>query len=114
MNEALCEEFSILKGMHITKKRRLPFTLYYTENFRDEGEVYEGGNDWQSMKTAADAKLLNLVTLVTSETYDTFLKLNQRKHHVLVFNKFDETPGLIKVMSSKYKDKLVIGEVRSD
>jgi len=88
--------------------------LYFTEKSTVTGEVYEGGNDWQSMKTAADAKLLSLVTQVTAENYDTFLEQNPRKHHILVFNKFEETSGLIKVMSTRYKDKLVIGEVRSD
>jgi hypothetical protein len=76
MNEALCEENSIVKGLHTKKQRRLPFTLYFTENFRDEGELYEGKNDWRSMKNAADAKLLNLVVKVTAENYENFLTQN--------------------------------------
>lgn len=53
--EELCEEFSAYD---------IPQILIFTEQFKDDGEKYDGKLDWNALANAAARKMQNFVQLV--------------------------------------------------
>ena len=55
----------------------------------------------------------SFVSIVTDSNYEDFIKRDQTKHKVLIFTERKTTAPLFKALSKQYKEKLVMGEVRS-
>jgi hypothetical protein len=101
--EELCEEF----GMY-----DIPSIVIFTESFSEDGEKYTGNQDWNSIANAAAKKMQSFVSIVTEQNFDSFIQRDSSKHHVLLFTEKKSTPAIIKSLSKKYLNKLLIGEVR--
>lgn len=102
--EELCEEF----GMY-----EIPMIVVFTESFSEDGEKYNGKEDWNSIANAAAKKMQSFVSIVTQQNFDSFLSRDGTKHHVLLFTDKKTTPVIMKSLSKKYLNKLLIGEVRN-
>jgi len=50
---------------------------------------------------------------VTENNYPSFCEREPTKHHVLLFTEKKSTPAILKSLSKKYIDRLMIGEVRA-
>lgn len=102
-DEELCEEFSVYS---------VPTIMIFQETYNDEGEKYEGKLEWKSIGSFATSKMQNFVSIVTSETYDQFIKNQPSKYKVLLFTERKSTAPIFKALSKQFKEKLVFGEVR--
>jgi thioredoxin-related protein len=49
---------------------------------------------------------------VTEQNFDSFIQRDATKYHVLLFTEKKTTPAIIKSLSKRYLNKLLIGEVR--
>jgi thioredoxin-like negative regulator of GroEL len=101
--EELCEEFTVYD---------VPQILIFTENLRDDGERYNGKQDWNSLANAASKKMQNFVQSVNQENFDAFMSRDQQKSKVLYFTDKKTTSAIMKSFSKRFLDKLSIGEVR--
>jgi hypothetical protein len=53
------------------------------------------------------------VSIVTEQNFDSFIQRDSSKHHVLLFTDKKTTPVIMKSLSKKYLNKLLIGEIRT-
>ena len=52
------------------------------------------------------------MSIVTAETYESFVSRDPSKYKVLLFTERKSTAPIFKALSKQFKDKLVFGEVR--
>jgi protein disulfide-isomerase A6 len=104
IEEELCEEFGAYE---------IPQLIIFSESMREDGERYRGKEDLNSMANAAARKMQNFVSIVTESNYPTFCEREKTKHHVILFTDKKSTPAILKSLSKKYIDRLLIGEVRT-
>jgi hypothetical protein len=102
--EELCEEFGAYE---------VPQIIIFSESNKEDGERYRGKEDLNSMANAAARKMQNFVSIVTDSNYASFCEREKTKHHVILFTDKKTTPAILKSLSKKYLDRLLIGEVRS-
>ena len=102
-DEEVCEEFAVYTH---------PSIIVFQESYNDEGEKYEGKMEWKSIANFATSKMQSFVSIVTSETYPTFIQNQPSKYKVLLFTERKSTAPIFKALSKQFKDKLIFGEVR--
>jgi hypothetical protein len=68
--------------------------------------------EWKNIANFATSKMQNFVSIVTSETYDSFIKNQPNRYKVLLFTERKSTAPIFKALSKQFKEKLVFGEVR--
>lgn len=103
-DEELCEEFSVYQ---------VPTLMIFQESYSDDGEKYTGEMNWKSISRAATKMMQSFVSIVTSDNYEQFVQRDPSKYKVLLFTERKTTPPIYKALSKQYKDKLLMGEVRS-
>lgn len=54
----------------------------------------------------------NFVSVVTLNNYESFIERSPDKHKVIFFSDTKSTPALIKAVSKRFLDKVVIGEIK--
>jgi len=55
----------------------------------------------------------NFVSVITESNYAAFNEREKTKYHVIFFTDKKSTPAVVKSLSKKYLDRLLIGEIRS-
>jgi protein disulfide-isomerase A6 len=86
--------------------------MIFSESIKEDGERYRGKEDINSMANAAARKMQNFVSIITESNYPSFCEREKTKHHVILFTDKKSTPAILKSLSKKYIDRLLIGEVR--
>ena len=102
-DEELCEEFGVYSN---------PEIKIFTEKANDDGEIFRGKKEWKSIMSAANRKMQNFVSIVTSDNYESFIERDQSKNKVILFTERKSTAPLFKSLSKTYKDKLLFGECK--
>jgi hypothetical protein len=102
-DEELCEEFAVYS---------VPNIMVFQESYGDDGERYTGKIEWKSIASFATKKMQSFVSVVSSETYQSFLDRDPTKYHVILFTERKTTAPIFKALSKQFKDKLLFGEVR--
>ena len=100
----MCEEFGVYE---------VPQIMIFSESTKEDGERYRGKEDINSMANAAAKKMQSFVSIVTESNYASFCDREKSKHHVIFFTDKKSTPAIVKSLSKKYLDRLLIGEIRS-
>ena len=103
-NEELCEEYGV---------QAYPSLLYFPENTAAEHEVYKGNRDYAGIADFAVARMQSFVRLVKGDSFQEFVDSESNKLKILLFTSRKSTPPVFKVISKEFKEKVLIGEVRS-
>jgi thiol-disulfide isomerase/thioredoxin len=102
--EELCEEYGI---------NAFPTFIYFPENTAQKHEQYSGERTVKAFSDFAVQRMQSFVRLVTSNNYDGFYNSEIEKPKILLFTQRKSTPPLLRALSKEFKEKVVIGEVRS-
>jgi hypothetical protein len=90
-----------------------PSLIYFPENTAAEHEVYTGNRDYAGIADFAVARMQSFVRLVRGDSFQDFLDSEPNRLKILLFTSRKTTPPIFKVISKEFKEKVLIGEIRS-
>ena len=103
-DEELCEEYGI---------QSYPTLIYFPENTAAVHEEFKGDRTLSGILDFTVPRMQSFVRLVHKDNFQDFIDTNSNLLKVLLFTSRKSTPPIFKILSKEFKEKCVIGEVRS-